>query len=88
MEIADRFCKYFTNIGPNLAKPIPNVNPSFRSYLGDNYHPSTTTSDLESICGMFASKKALAMTVSQCMSLSIHFTLFLLHWQILSIYLC
>ena len=84
MEIADRFCKYFTNIGPNLAKPIPNVNPSFRPYLGDNNYPSInlkpiTTSDLESICGMFASKKALAMTVSQCMSLSILFTLFLLH---------
>ena len=63
MEIADRFSKYFTNIGPNLAKSIPNVNLSFRSYLGDNNYPSinlkpTTTSELESICGMFASKKA------------------------------
>ena len=53
MEIADRFCKYF----------IPKVNPSFRSYLGDNIRPSinlkpTTTSELESICDMFASKKA------------------------------
>ena len=91
MEIADRFCKYFTNIGPNLAKSIPKVNPSFRSYLGDNIRPSinlkpTTKSELESICDMFASKNA--MTVSQCMSLNIHFTLFLLHWQILSIYLC
>ena len=57
MEIADRFCKYFTNIGPNLAKCIPSVNPSFRSYLGENNHPSfnlqpTTTSELESICSM------------------------------------
>ena len=63
MEIADRFCKYFTNIGPNLAKSIPKVNPSFRSYLGDNIRPSinlkpTTTSELESICDMFASEKA------------------------------
>ena len=63
MEIADRFCKYFTNIGPNLAKSIPKVNPSFRSYLGDNIRSSinlkpTTTSELESICDMFASKKA------------------------------
>ena len=62
MEIADRFCKYFTNIGPNLAKSIPKVNPSFRSYLGDNIRSSinlkpTTTSELESICDMFASKK-------------------------------
>ena len=39
------------------------MNPSFRSYLGDNNHPSinlklTTASELESICGMFASEKA------------------------------
>ena len=63
MKISDRFCKYFANIGPNLAKSILSVNPSFRSYLGDNNHPSinlkpTTTSELESICDMFASKKA------------------------------
>ncbi|PFX11479.1 hypothetical protein AWC38_SpisGene24772, partial [Stylophora pistillata] len=63
MEIADRFCRYFTNIGPNLARSIPSVNPSFRSYLGYNKHPSinskpTTTSELESICSRFASKKA------------------------------
>ena len=63
MKISDRFCKYFANIGPNLAKSIPSVNPSFRSYLGDNNHPSinlklTTASELESICGMFASEKA------------------------------
>ena len=49
--------------GPNLAKSIPVGNPPFRSYLSDNNHPSinlksTTTSELESICGMFASKKA------------------------------
>ena len=65
IEIADRFCKYFTNTGPNLARSIPSVNPSFFFYLGDNNHPSinlkpTTTSELESICGMFAPKKALA----------------------------
>ena len=64
MEIADRFCKYFTNIGPNLTKCIPSVNPCFRPYPGDNNHPSfnlqpTTTSELESILAcMFTSKKA------------------------------
>ena len=63
MEIAERFCKYFTDIGPNLARSISSVNSSFRSHLGDNNHSSinlkpTTTSELESICGMFASKKA------------------------------
>ena len=63
VEIANRFCKYFINIGPNLARSTPSVNPSFRSYLSDNNHPSsdlkpTTTGVLESICGMFALKKA------------------------------
>ena len=63
MEIAERFCKYFTDIGPNLARAISSVNPSFRSHLGYNNHSfinlkPTTTSELESICGMFASKKA------------------------------
>ena len=63
MEIAERFCKYFTDIGPNLARSVSSVNPSFRSHLGDNNHSfinlkPTTTNELESICGMFASKKA------------------------------
>ena len=62
MEIANRFWKYFKNIGPKLARSIPGVNP-FRFYLRVNNHPSinlnlTTTSELESICGMFASKRA------------------------------
>ena len=39
------------------------MNPSFRSYLGDNIRPSTslkptTKSELESICDKSASKKA------------------------------
>ena len=63
MEIADRFCTYFTNTGSNLARSAPSVNPSFRFYPGDNNHPSiglkpTTTSELETICGMFTTKKA------------------------------
>ena len=61
VEIADRLCKYFTNIGPNLARSIPVVNPSFRYNLGDNDHPSsdlkhTTTTELEIICCMFSLK--------------------------------
>lgn len=35
--IADRFCDYFTNIGPNLAKTIPTGASSFHSYLGGNF---------------------------------------------------
>ena len=33
-EIADKFCKYFTNIGINLANKIPSVDTSFRISLG------------------------------------------------------
>ena len=63
MEIADKLFKYFTNIGPSLARFIPSMNPCFRSYFDDNNHPSikskfTATNELESICGTFASKKA------------------------------
>ena len=31
------FCEYFTNIGVNLAKDIPNSTVSHRSYLSGNY---------------------------------------------------
>ena len=63
MEIADKFCKYFTNIGPNLASAIRDVNSSFTSFLGNVNHPPITLKptnpcELESICSMFASGKA------------------------------
>ena len=32
-SIADHFNKYFSNIGPNLAKKIPNVQKKFDSFL-------------------------------------------------------
>ena len=32
VEIADKLCKYFTNIGPNLARAIRDVNSSFRFF--------------------------------------------------------
>jgi hypothetical protein len=33
-EIANKFCKYFTNIGINLANKIPSISTSFRTCLG------------------------------------------------------
>jgi len=63
MDIADRFCKYFTNIGPNLASAIPTVNSAtFRSFLGSKDHPPiilkpTNTRELESICSLFSPRK-------------------------------
>ena len=36
-EIANGFCEYFTNIGPNLAKNIPTSSNSHRSFLKGNF---------------------------------------------------
>ena len=39
-DIADRFCKYFTNIRPNLTSAIPVVNSATsHSFLGGKYYP-------------------------------------------------
>ena len=62
-EVADSFCKYFSNLGPNLAKAIPAVNYSFRSFLPDNNNTPitlrpTNTEELEEICNKFSSGKA------------------------------
>ncbi len=37
MKLRTVFCEYFTNIGINLAKDIPNSTVSHRSYLSGNY---------------------------------------------------
>ena len=64
MDIADRFCKYFTNIGPNLASAIPTVNSAtFRSFFGSRDYPPiilnpTDTCELENICSLFLPRKA------------------------------
>ena len=62
VEIANRFCKYFSNIGPNLVSAIPAVNSSFRSFLTCNKNTAinlkpTTVRELENICSAFASRK-------------------------------
>ena len=62
-EIADKFSKYFTNIGPNLASAIRDVNSSVNSFIGDVNLPPitlkpTSPSELESISSMFASGRA------------------------------
>ena len=62
-EIANRFCKYFTNIGPRLASAIPAVSSTFRSFLTGNSNTAvtlkpTTVRELENICSTFASGKA------------------------------
>ena len=37
VEIANNFCDYFTNIGPNLAKTIPRTSNSYKSFLTGNF---------------------------------------------------
>jgi hypothetical protein len=46
--IAEKFCQYFSSIGPTLAKKIPPVNYSFTSL---------TKFELYNICRAFKSKK-------------------------------
>ncbi len=62
-EIANRFCKYFTDISPALASRIPSTNFSFRSFLTDNENSpnipnETNVHELEEICHDFQAGKA------------------------------
>ena len=62
-EIANRSCKYFTDIGPALASRIPSANFSFRSFLTDNENSpiilnETDVHELEEICHDFQAGKA------------------------------
>lgn len=63
MDIANKFCEYFTNVGPNLAKKIPNSNINHRCYLKDKFQKSVyfnpvTKKELEDMAVMFKSGKA------------------------------
>ena len=52
IEVANRFCDYFTNIGPNLAKQIPISVTTISSYLRGNFPNSLffhSVSELEVI---------------------------------------
>ena len=58
MEIANHFCEFFTNIGPNLAKKIPSSTSSFRSFLSGSFINSiflepTTEHEISEICASF-----------------------------------
>ena len=63
IDIANTFCKYFTNIGPDLARKIPDTNVSYRSFLNSNCNESiflrpTNVNELQEICSLFKSEKA------------------------------
>ena len=51
---ANKFCRYFSNIGSNLGKNIPEVDLNFKSFLQGNYMNSlffknTTPDEIEFI---------------------------------------
>ena len=63
IEIADDFCEYFTNIGPNLASSIPPSARSYRYFLsGTNVNciflQLTTEQEILDICACFRSGAA------------------------------
>ena len=62
-DIANSFCKFFANIGPELASKIPNLNVSFRSFLDLKYSETiflcpTNKNELQDICYSFKTGKA------------------------------
>ena len=66
LEIANNFCEYFTNIGPNLASRIPNSTRSFQSYLHGNFSNSlflypSTEHEIFEICSGFRSGTAAGL---------------------------
>ena len=64
MDITDRFCKYFADIGSSLASAIPTVNSAtLCSFLGSGDYTliilkPTDTRKLEEICSLFSPRKA------------------------------
>jgi hypothetical protein len=71
LEIANGFCEYFTNVGPNLAKKIPDANTPFSTFLSNRTKDSiflnpTNVTELTNICyslksGMTAGFDNIAM---------------------------
>ena len=73
-EIADKFCKYFTN-GINLANKIPSSSKSFRTSLGTSITETiwlkpATLPELEQTCMTFKSGKAPGFDNIPCILLS------------------
>ena len=62
-HIANRFCEYFTNTGPNLAKSIPAFDKSHRSFLNGGFInsfflQSASEQKVTEICSSFRSGTA------------------------------
>ena len=62
-KIANDFCKYFSEIGPSLARKIPPTNRSFHKFLSPTISETiflkpTTVNELREICMSFKNGKA------------------------------
>ena len=72
-EIANRFCNYFTNIGPNLARKIQPSTVSHMDFLNDSFINSIFLSPIDEgeiieIANTFATGKAVGY---DCIPMSI-----------------
>lgn len=61
--IANGFCKYFTEIGPSIARTIPSIHSSFYDYLGPAVRETiflkpVTVTELKTTCLSFKNGKA------------------------------
>ena len=62
-DIANNFCDYFTNIGPNLASKIPSTNSSLKDFLSSSLSESISlqplmVGELNNIVKSFSANKA------------------------------
>ena len=63
VQIADHFAKYFTNIGPSLAKKIPHANKSHKYFLpvklvNSIFFEPVSENEIIEICRSFRSSAA------------------------------
>ena len=70
-DIANEFCNYFTNIGPNLENRIPTVNSTYNSFLTDRVRESiflkpTNIAELTEISNHLSKGKLQDAMTFQC----------------------
>ena len=73
IHIANRFCEYFTNIGPDLATSIPASDKSHRSFLDGSFInsfflQSASEQEVTEICSSFRSGTAAGY---DCISMNV-----------------
>ena len=75
--IAHKFCEYFTNLGPTLAKKIPNSTFSYRGFLGNQILEScflnpVSTVEIKRLATSFNLKlgKLVVLTILTCLILN------------------